>query len=156
MNTICYIHFVHNFRIYGGEPIASPKTTTMAFSKAHLFQKSVSYHSMLFKSLAHPARIMILKSLLADKKVKEKTVSQIAAEMPISTKSVSQHLKLLREMHILTFRQEYPNVYYSVNRDMKKTYRNLLTLVSAIDENKKIADSDTEFKKVSQRFANPE
>ena len=106
----------------------------MAFSKAFEFDRNIHYHSMLFKALSHPARIVIIQTLLDDEESEEKTVGQIARHVPLHSKTVSQHLKVLRDLNILTYRTEYPNVFYKINKDMQYTFLHIWSALSNVNK----------------------
>lgn len=103
----------------------------MAFSKAHHFRQTDFHFSLLCHALSHPARIAILRTLHKRQKC---SVNALNAGMPISPASVSQHLKILREMHILCCEQDYPTVHYWINAELPKTYRAIIDMILRISE----------------------
>ena len=70
----------------------------MAFSKAHRFATADYHLSLICHALSHPARIQILRKLVAQKKCSAK---QLHLGLPISKNAVWQHLKILRDMSII-------------------------------------------------------
>lgn len=64
----------------------------------------------VFKSLAHPARIKILK-MLADQ---ERCVCEIIPEVGIEQSNLSQHLGILKKQGIIDCRKEGTKVIYFV------------------------------------------
>ena len=120
----------------------------MAFSKAFEFEKNLHYHSMLFKALSHPARIVIIQTLLDDEESDEKTVGQIARNLPLHSKTVSQHLKVLRDLNILSYRTEYPNVFYKINKEMHYTFLNIWSALSGVREDQIDPQLDDELSKM--------
>lgn len=81
---------------------------------------------MLCKALSHPARVRIVRKLLQGERL---TVKEIADDLPLNRSTVSQHLKVLRDMYIVDCFEEYPHVYYSLNRDLPNTFVGLISLV---------------------------
>ena len=72
----------------------------------------------LFKGFADPTRVHIL-SLLMGKE--ELCVTQIAEEVEISQSAVSHQLRLLKQMHLIKFRRDGKNLWYSLADDHVKT-----------------------------------
>lgn len=66
------------------------------------------YKANLFKVLSHPLRLAILDSLRDG----EKTVSQLQELTDAEQATISQHLKILRHNHFVTFRKEGTQAYY--------------------------------------------
>lgn len=66
------------------------------------------YKANLFKALAHPLRLAILDALRDG----EKTVSQLQELTGGEQATMSQHLKILRQNHFVTFRKEGTQAYY--------------------------------------------
>lgn len=98
----------------------------MAFSKAHRFKPSDYHFSLLCRALGHPARLAILRRL---QKHGPTPVKALIVGMPISKAAASQHLKILREMHILNCEQRAPQVIYWLNQDMSNTYQAIVDLL---------------------------
>ena len=70
----------------------------MAYSKTDLFDSKLSTAAVLFKALAHPARIAILK-YLAETKVC--ITGDISDELPLSRTTVTQHLTELKNAGLI-------------------------------------------------------
>ncbi len=64
------------------------------------------------KMLGDPTRLSILKILLKS----EDTTLNIARLLNMSSASISQHIKILKEAGVLTSRREKNNVYYSIEK----------------------------------------
>lgn len=71
-------------------------------------QKFHIYKAHLFKALAHPLRLAILDALRDG----EKTVTQLQEITGGEQASISQHLKILRHHHFITFRKEGTLAFY--------------------------------------------
>jgi len=104
----------------------------MAFSKAHRFNPSDYHYSLLCRALCHPARLAILRKLANDGSCE---VKRLIAGMPISRAAASQHLKILREMHIVKCEQRYPTVIYWLNEDLSNTYHGIIDLLLRAGKN---------------------
>lgn len=102
----------------------------MAFSKADRFEPRDFHFSLVCEALSHPARISIVRKLYQEDRC---SVGQLNQGMPISPASVSQHLKVLREMHILSCEEHYPTVFYWINTELPATQRTVIDLVLKID-----------------------
>ena len=101
----------------------------MAFSKAPRFRQTDFHFSQVCHALSHPARISILRMLYKHRKC---SVSTLITGMPISPASVSQHLKILREMHIVLCEENYPTVHYWINTDLVDTHRAIMDMIKRI------------------------
>ncbi len=101
----------------------------MAFSKAHKFSDEIYHFSLMCKALSHPARVMIIKTLISlhgERALASKLISNLA----ISKQAASVHLKMLREMSVISCEEEYPHVYYRLNSELINTYFGLFSLVT--------------------------
>jgi len=84
----------------------------MAFAKTDLFNPELNAAAVLFKALAHPARLAILK-YLAETKVC--ITGDISDELPLSRTTVNQHLKELRRVGLIQGTVEGVKVNYCLN-----------------------------------------
>lgn len=71
----------------------------------------------LFKGFADPTRVRIL-SLLQQQ---ERCVTEIAEAVELSQSAVSHQLRILKQMHLIKFRREGKNLWYSLADDHVKT-----------------------------------
>lgn len=78
------------------------------------------------KAIGHPARVRILR-LLSQREAK--VCSQIVGELPLAQSTVSEHLRILREVGLIRSREDGPRVGYCINYD---TLRRLKALVAII------------------------
>jgi ArsR family transcriptional regulator len=104
----------------------------MAFSKAHRFKASDYHYSLLCKALSHPVRIVILRKLIEcpDSSL---SVEQLSAGIPLVNSTISQHLKMLRDMHILRCEGMGRSLDYSINSDLPNTSWGVIQLVLQSD-----------------------
>lgn len=73
----------------------------------------------LAKALGHPARVRIVRFLLAQGE--DKCIcGDICDEIPLAQSTVSQHLKVLKRAGIIHGQVDGPRVCYCVNRDRLK------------------------------------
>lgn len=80
----------------------------------------------LCKALGHPARIAILRHLLAEDRC---ICGSIVAVMPLAQSTVSQHLKILKESGLVQGEVEGLKTCYCVN---KKTLAHLFASMSEL------------------------
>ena len=71
----------------------------------------------LFKAFGDPTRVHIL-SLLVEKKL---CVGAIAEAVDISQSAISHQLRILKQMHLIKFRREGKNIWYSLADDHVRT-----------------------------------
>ncbi len=93
----------------------------MTYSKTHLFDSGLQISAELFKALAHPARLAILKYLAETKTC---ITGDIADELPLGRTTVMQHLKELKDAGLITGTTEGAKTCYCLNlekiRELKK------------------------------------
>ena len=86
-------------------------------TKVELFDKKLQDSALLFKALAHPARLAILKHL-AEAKV---CISgDISLELPLSRTTVNQHLDVLKNEGLIKGNISGTKVNYCLNVDRIK------------------------------------
>jgi len=76
-------------------------------------EEQVVFTSELLKSIAHPIRLKVLCFLMDG----EKTVGEIEKEFGSTISNISQHLTILRKMHIIHRRKEANFMFYSIKDD---------------------------------------
>jgi DNA-binding transcriptional ArsR family regulator len=84
----------------------------MAYAKNELFDARLNFASVLFKALAHPARLAILK-YLAETRVC--ITGDISEELPLSRTTVNQHLKELKNAGLIQGTVDGVKVNYCLN-----------------------------------------
>ncbi len=84
----------------------------MAYAKKELFDARLNSASVLFKALAHPARLAILK-YLAETRVC--ITGDISEELPLSRTTVNQHLKELKNAGLIQGTVDGVKVNYCLN-----------------------------------------
>jgi ArsR family transcriptional regulator, arsenate/arsenite/antimonite-responsive transcriptional repressor len=84
----------------------------MAYAKTDLFDTSLNSTAVLFKALAHPARLAILK-YLAEAKVC--ITGDISDELPLSRTTVTQHLTELKKAGLIQGHIDGVKVNYCLN-----------------------------------------
>jgi ArsR family transcriptional regulator len=81
----------------------------------------------LFKALADPHRLTILRSLAATDD--EICVCDFTAGLPLNQPAVSHHLKVLRESGLVTCERRGTWVYYRLSPDARQRLSDALTIV---------------------------
>jgi DNA-binding transcriptional ArsR family regulator len=94
----------------------------MAQAKTGLFSAELNTTSVLFKALAHPARLAILK-YLAETKVC--ITGDISDELPLSRTTVNQHLTELKNAGLIQGTVDGVKVNYCLNPAKIKELSNL-------------------------------
>ena len=72
----------------------------------------------LFKGFADPTRVQILSLLLVNQ---ERCGTDIAEAVEISQSGVSHQLRILKQMHLIKFRRDGKNLWYSLADDHVRT-----------------------------------
>lgn len=88
------------------------KNKNMAYSKSELFSPELQTCSTLFKALAHPARLVILKYLAETKTC---ITGDLSEELPLGRTTVNQHLKELRDAGLIEGTTEGAKRCYCLN-----------------------------------------
>jgi Predicted transcriptional regulators len=84
----------------------------MAYTKSELFSPELQNCSTLFKALAHPARLAILKYLAETKTC---ITGDLADELPLGRTTVNQHLKELKDAGLIQGTTEGVKTCYCLN-----------------------------------------
>ena len=107
----------------------------MAYAKTDLFDTRLNSAAVLFKALAHPARLAILQ-YLAETKVC--ITGDISDELPLSRTTVNQHLKELKNAGLIQGTVDGVKVNYCLN---PKKVNELVTMANCFfDEINKESD----------------
>jgi len=81
-------------------------------------KETLTHIAELFKGFADSTRVHILALLMAEG---ELCVTDIAQKVDLSQSAISHQLRLLKQMHLITFRREGKNILYSLADDHVKT-----------------------------------
>jgi len=84
----------------------------MAHAKTDLFDPKLNSTAVLFKALAHPARLAILQYLAG---IKVCMTGDISDELPLSRTTVNQHLKELKNAGLIQGHVDGVKVNYCLN-----------------------------------------
>jgi len=84
----------------------------MAFAKTELFDPKLNSAAVLFKALAHPARLAILQYLA---EIKSCMTGDISDELPLSRTTVNQHLKELKDAGLIRGHVDGAKVNYCLD-----------------------------------------
>ena len=81
--------------------------------------KEIMVHiANLFKGFGDPTRVHILSLLRQNE---ELCVNDIAEGVELSQSAISHQLQILKQMHLIKFRREGKNIWYSLADDHVKT-----------------------------------
>ncbi len=94
----------------------------MVSAKTQLFDKELREASVLFKALAHPARLAIIKYLAETKTCMSGNISDV---LPLSRTTVNQHLNELKSAGLIKGSVEGTKVNYCLNIDNINTLHKL-------------------------------
>jgi ArsR family transcriptional regulator, arsenate/arsenite/antimonite-responsive transcriptional repressor len=102
----------------------------MAYSKTELFSTELQECAELFKALAHPARLAILKYLAETSTC---ITGDIAEELPLGRTTVNQHLKELKDAGLIQGTTEGAKTCYCLEpkriKELKKMFGKLIDLI---------------------------
>ena len=95
----------------------------MVIAKTELFEETLQEQANLFKALAHPARLQILRFLAESKTC---ISGDISDELPLSRTTVNQHLKELKDAGLINGHVEGVKMNYCLDGEKVKEMRSLL------------------------------
>ncbi len=102
----------------------------MATTKNELFDDKLQENALIFKALAHPARLSILKYLA---EIKTCITGDITDEIPLSRTTVNQHLKALKKAELIKGSISGVKTNYCINQNKINCLRkNLVEFVDSI------------------------
>lgn len=84
----------------------------MGITKTNLFDDKQNELANLFKALGHPARIAILQFLMTQKSC---VCGSIVSELKLAQATISQHLKVLKDVGIIQGTIEGTSICYCIN-----------------------------------------
>lgn len=73
-------------------------------------EQNAAQAAQFLKQLAHPARLMVLCSLVQG----EKAAGALASELNLSQTALSNHLAKLREEGLVDYRRDHRTLYYYI------------------------------------------
>ncbi len=86
----------------------------MGLTKSQVFDKTQNQIAEFAKAFAHPARVAIIQQLA---KRESCICGDLVDVLPLSQSTISQHLKELKRIGIITGEVEGPRVCYCINQD---------------------------------------
>jgi len=95
----------------------------MVQSKTELFDKELAEMAVLFKALAHPARLRILQFLAETQTC---ITGDISDELPLGRTTVNQHLKELKDNGLIIGQIEGVKTQYCIAPDKLKLLKEVL------------------------------
>ena len=96
----------------------------MGTTKKELFSLEDNQVAAIAKAVGHPARVAILKQL---SQLDACVCGELVEVLPLSQSTVSQHLKALKEAHLILGEVEGKNVCYCINKEVWEKAQLLLT-----------------------------
>jgi len=95
--------------------------------------KQTEEQAALFKALADPTRLKLVK-LLCRKGVQEALcVNALARRLGVTQSAVSQHLRILKNVDLVRGERRGYHVHYAVDREAMERVRSLLSMVLAVE-----------------------
>ena len=102
----------------------------MVQSKTELFELELTETAILFKALAHPARLQILQYLAETKTC---ITGDISEELPLSRTTVNQHLAELKKVGLVQGTVEGVRTNYCLNPEkVEELYKVVHTFLESI------------------------
>lgn len=102
----------------------------MGLTKSEIFTEEQNKLSLLFKVLAHPARIAILQYTILNK---SSTCNDLIEALGLAQATISQHLKELKDSGILKGKIVGKSVIYTIDLDQWIYFRGSFAIFFAQD-----------------------
>jgi ArsR family transcriptional regulator len=94
--------------------------------------KHTEEQAALFKALADPTRLKLVKLLCRQGAHEAFCVNAIAKRLGVTQSAVSQHLRILKNVGLVRGERRGYHVHYAVDREAMERTRSLLSLVLAV------------------------
>jgi len=98
----------------------------MGLTKSEIFTKKQNKLALIFKALAHPARIAIIQQLL---KMDTCICGELVSELGLAQSTISQHLKELKNAGLIRGTIEGVSVCYCID---EKTWNSVKSEVESL------------------------
>jgi DNA-binding transcriptional ArsR family regulator len=95
----------------------------MGITKAEVFNDQQNKMARYAKAFAHPARVAIIEYLV---KAEACICGDLVGELPLAQSTISQHLRELKNIGIITGAIEGPRINYCINEKVWADAKNLL------------------------------
>lgn len=95
----------------------------MVVSKTELFDEALQIRASIFKVLAHPARLQIIRFLVETKTCISGDISE---ELPLSRTTVNQHLKELKDAGLIQGHVSGVKMNYCLDYNKVKEMKEIL------------------------------
>ena len=82
--------------------------------------------SKYLKAIADPTRLKIIKILNSSKPL---CVNAIANKLNVTQSAISQHLRILRQLNLVSGNRVGYHIHYGINQNKFKNYTNLLSTI---------------------------
>ena len=92
----------------------------MGLTKTEIFTDKQNKLALMMKALGHPARIAIIQQLV---KAKACICGDLVDELGLAQATISQHLKELKSVGLITGTIEGASVCYCIDQKVWKNYR---------------------------------
>lgn len=91
-------------------------------SEDHQTSLERDHFALLCKALGHPVRLKIIRYL---KQVNQCVCGSIVETLPLSQSTVSQHLKILKEAHLIHGEVDGPRTCYCLNPETFENFKKM-------------------------------
>lgn len=95
----------------------------MVQSKTELFNKELTEQALLFKALAHPARLQILQYL---SETNTCITGDISDEIPLGRTTVNQHIKELKDLGLILGHTDGVKTKYCLNPEKVEKLKHII------------------------------
>ena len=97
-------------------------------------QRAIERQVAVFSALADPTRLKLVKLLCQQHPTHALCVNALASLLGVSQSAVSQHLRVLKAIGLVSGERRGYHIHYYVNHEMVKDYRELILTVLRVEE----------------------
>lgn len=95
----------------------------MGLTRKELYTTDINFLANVFAILGHPARISIIYML---RNRGSATVGEIAESIQLAQSTISEHIKILRDINLITGQQAGTAMHYRLHEEMWPALKDML------------------------------
>jgi len=97
-------------------------------------EENTDEQAAVFAALADPTRLKLVKLLCRQKDPDALCVNALAALLGVTQSAVSQHLRVLRAIGLVTGQRRGYHIHYSINPEAVKRCQKMMSVALSIEE----------------------
>ena len=98
------------------------------------FQENIEEQASVFSTLADPTRLKLVKLLCRQRDPDALCVNTLAGFLGVTQSAVSQHLRVLKSVGLVTGQRRGYHIHYSINPEAVKRCQKMMSVALSIEE----------------------